>query len=79
MCLAIPALVLETDAARETALVAFGPVKKEISTALLEDVENGDYVLVHVGYALHKLSPDEAERTLDLIREAGLSEAVPVN
>jgi hydrogenase expression/formation protein HypC len=53
------------------ATVALGPVKKEISTALLEEVGIGDYVLVHVGFALHRLSPEEAERTLAMMREAG--------
>jgi hydrogenase expression/formation protein HypC len=71
MCLAIPVKVLEVDAANETAAVALGPVKKEISIALLDEVEPGDYVLLHVGFALHKVSPEEAERTLALMREAG--------
>jgi hydrogenase expression/formation protein HypC len=72
MCLAIPAQVLEIDAARETATIALGPVKKEVSIALLDEVAPGDYVLVHVGFALHRLSPEEAERTLEMIREAGV-------
>jgi hydrogenase expression/formation protein HypC len=71
MCLALPALVISVDKAAETAVVALGPVKKDISTALLEEVAPGDYVLIHVGYALHKVSPEEAERTLAMIREAG--------
>ena len=71
MCLALPAKVLSVDDALQTAVVALGPVKKEISTALLDEVMPGDYVLIHVGYALHKVSPEEAERTLEMIREAG--------
>lgn len=71
MCLALPAEVVSLDAASETAVVALGPVKKEISIALLDDVAPGDFVLVHVGFALHRLSPDEAERTLALIRQTG--------
>jgi hydrogenase expression/formation protein HypC len=71
MCLALPAEVVSLDTARETAVVALGPVKKEISVALLDEVAVGDFVLVHVGYALHRLSPDEAARTLALMREAG--------
>ena len=71
MCLALPAKVLSVDDDLQTAVVALGPVKKEISTALLDDVTPGDYVLIHVGYALHKVSPEEAERTLAMIREAG--------
>ena len=72
MCLAIPAKVVSVDLAAETAIVALGPVKKEISIALLDDVAPGDFVLVHVGFALHKVSPEEAERTLAMIREAGV-------
>jgi hydrogenase expression/formation protein HypC len=71
MCLALPSLVISVDKDAETAVVALGPVRKEISIALLEDVAPGDYVLIHVGYALHKVSPEEAERTLAMIREAG--------
>ncbi|MFN3622459.1 MAG: HypC/HybG/HupF family hydrogenase formation chaperone [Hyphomicrobium sp.] len=71
MCLALPAEVISIDPAAETAVVALGDVKKEISVALLDDVTAGDFVLVHVGFALHKLSLEEAERTLAMIREAG--------
>ena len=71
MCLALPAKVLSADDALQTAVVALGPVKKEISTALLDAVRPGDYVLIHVGFALHKVSPEEAERTLEMIRETG--------
>jgi hydrogenase expression/formation protein HypC len=71
MCLAIPVQVLSVDADAETAIVALGPIKKEVSIALLDSVEPGEFVLVHVGYALHKVSPEEAERTLAMIREAG--------
>lgn len=71
MCLALPAEVISIERETETAVVALGGVKKEISVALLEEVDPGDFVLVHVGFALHKLSPEEADRTLAMIREAG--------
>ncbi|MFH1342686.1 MAG: HypC/HybG/HupF family hydrogenase formation chaperone [Pseudomonadota bacterium] len=71
MCLALPASVVELLDA-DMAIVAFGTVRKRISLALVEDVSVGDFVLVHVGYALHKVSPDEAERTLKLMAEAGV-------
>ncbi len=71
MCLAIPAEIVSVDAAHETAMVALGPVRKEISVALIESPAPGDFVLIHVGFALHKLSPEEAARTLELIRAAG--------
>jgi hydrogenase expression/formation protein HypC len=71
MCLAIPAKITELDGV-DMAVVALEGIKKRISTALVEDLSVGDYVLVHVGYALHKVSPDEAARTLQLMAEAGV-------
>ncbi len=71
MCLALPAEVVSIDRDKETAVVALGGVKKEISVALLDELSIGDFVLVHVGFALHKVSPEEAERTLKMIEEAG--------
>jgi hydrogenase expression/formation protein HypC len=74
MCLALPARVVAIDEATDMATVALGEVKKEISLALVEEVRVDDFVLIHVGYALNKVSPEEAERTLLLFAEAGLSE-----
>jgi hydrogenase expression/formation protein HypC len=71
MCLAIPAQILELDSGSDQAIVSLGGVRKPVSMALVDDAVVGDYVLVHVGYALNKISPDEAERTLELIRAAG--------
>ena len=73
MCLALPAKVVAIDEATDMATVALGEVKKEISLALVEDVQVDDFVLIHVGYALNKVSSEEAERTLQLFAEAGLS------
>lgn len=72
MCLAIPARVVDLPEAG-TALVDVGGVRKRISLALVDDVERGDYVIVHVGYALTKLDPLEAQRTLQIFAEAGLA------
>ncbi len=68
MCLAIPAEVtrLLPD---EMAIVSIDGVSKEISIALIEDLAVGDYVIIHVGYALTKIDPEEARRTLELLRE----------
>ena len=68
MCLAIPAQVVELRDA-DQAVVDLAGVRKEISLALVEDVAVGDYVIVHVGYALNKLDPEEAARTLKLFAE----------
>ena len=70
MCLAIPARVVEMPD-EETAVVDLGGVRKVISLALVVDVAVGDYVIVHVGFALNKLNPEEAEKTLALFAEMG--------
>jgi hydrogenase expression/formation protein HypC len=68
MCLALPVKVIEVGCgpSGDNAMVDLGGVKKEVSLALLDDVQVGDYVILHVGYALSKLDPEEAERTLAL-------------
>ncbi|HLP67070.1 HypC/HybG/HupF family hydrogenase formation chaperone [Ciceribacter thiooxidans] len=69
MCLAIPVQVKEVLPG-EMARVTLDGVSKVISTALVDDVQPGDYLVLHVGYALAKIEPEEAERTLELIRQA---------
>jgi hydrogenase expression/formation protein HypC len=59
--------------AGDNATVDLGGIRKEISLALVDGVQVGDYVILHVGYALSKLDPDEAEKTLALF--AGMNEA----
>ena len=70
MCLAIPAQVVELREG-DCAVVDLAGVRKEISLALVDGVAVGDYVIVHVGYALNKLDPDEAAKTLALFAEIG--------
>jgi hydrogenase expression/formation protein HypC len=74
MCLAIPAQVVEISG-NETAVVELGGIRKAISTALLDEVAVGDYVIVHVGYALERLNVAEAEETLRLFAELAASMA----
>ena len=71
MCLAIPARVVALPEP-ETALIDLGGVRKRVSLALVDGVAVGDYVIVHVGYALTRLDPAEAERTLAVFAEAGI-------
>jgi len=52
------------------ARVTLDGVSKAISTALIEDVAVGDYVVLHVGYALAKIDPEEAEKTLEMLAAA---------
>jgi len=69
MCLAIPVRVV-AKSNENVALIDLGGVQKEISLELVDGIEVGDYVILHVGYALTRLDPDEAERTLALFAEA---------
>lgn len=73
MCLAVPARItdlLPDDMAR----VDVRGIGKTISVALVDDLEVGDYVVLHVGHALARLDPAEAETTLALMREMALGE-----
>ncbi len=65
MCLAIPGRVVELGP-NESAIVDLGGVRKSVCLALLDDIAPGDYVIVHVGYALSRVDPEEAARTLAL-------------
>ncbi len=67
MCLGIPAKVLERN--ESAAVVELGGVRREISVMLIDDVSVGDWVIVHAGFAIEKLSESEAEQTLALFRE----------
>lgn len=70
MCLAIPVRIVEIGA-EDSAIADIGGVRKEISLALVDGVGVGDYVIVHVGYAISRLDPEEAQRTLALFKEMG--------
>jgi hydrogenase expression/formation protein HypC len=70
VCLAIPARVVALPEP-DTAVVEVDGVRKRISLALVDGVRVDDYVIVHVGYALTRLDPDEAARTLELFAAAG--------
>ncbi|MFW6006148.1 MAG: HypC/HybG/HupF family hydrogenase formation chaperone [Candidatus Bipolaricaulota bacterium] len=68
MCLAIPGEVLTVE--DELATVDVGGVEQEVRLdTLSEDVTEGDYLLVHTGFAIQKLSPEEARETLSLFDE----------
>ncbi len=70
MCLAIPVEVREVlDGGM--AKVSLDGVIKTVSIALVDDVKVGDYVVLHVGYALARIDPDEARQTLELLKAVG--------
>jgi len=67
MCLAVP-LQVSRVVDEETAVVRQGETELEISTALLEEVRVGDYVIVHAGFGIDVLDLQEAEQRLELFR-----------
>lgn len=68
MCLAVPMKVVEiTDG---TAICEIDGVRREGSLMMVDDVAVGDYVLLHAGFAIEKIDPEEAQKTLDIFREA---------
>ncbi len=76
MCLAIPGRVLEID--KEDGLlrmgrVDFGGIVREVCLAYVPEVQVGDYVIVHTGFAIQRLDEEEARETLRLLREVGIS------
>lgn len=72
MCLAIPGKVVEiVDAENHIAKVEIGGVRRSVNIGMLDDVKIGEYVLVHVGFAMSKIDEKEAGETLRLLRELG--------
>jgi hydrogenase expression/formation protein HypC len=78
MCLAIPAKItrLSDDG---MGLAEIGGVNKEVNFSLIEDPAIGDYVVVHVGFALNKLDPEEAVETLRMFAELAEMQAEEEN
>jgi hydrogenase expression/formation protein HypC len=74
MCLAIPGKIVEiVDPVNQIAKVDVGGVKRNVNIGMLEseDARIGDYVLIHVGFAMTRIDAMEAEETLRLLREMG--------
>lgn len=74
MCLSIPGKIISIDESQselKMAKVDFGGIKKEICIQWLPDVQTGDYILAHVGFALSKIDEKDAMDTLKILREMG--------
>lgn len=67
MCLAIPARVISVN--ESTALVSIEEVEYQASILMVDDVQPGDYVMLHAGFAIQKVDPEEAAETLRLLNE----------
>jgi hydrogenase expression/formation protein HypC len=79
MCLGVPGRVLSVEQGATGVLmgkVSFGGVAREVCLAYVPDVQVGEYVIVHAGFALNKLDEAEAEEVFDLLRQ--MSEAAEV-
>lgn len=74
MCLAIPARVVDVLPGMR-AIVDLAGVRKEVSMDLVADAVVGDYVIIHVGYAIGKIDPEEAARTLAMFAEMSAAQA----
>lgn len=81
MCLSVPGEILSvdrSDVAQPTAAVRFGGITKEICLSFVPDAEPGEFVLVHVGFALSRIDEDEARATLaELARVSELAASDP--
>lgn len=74
MCLGIPGQIIEiTDETQQIAKVDVSGVKRMVSVALLaaEGIKPGDWVLIHVGFAMSKIDEDEAKETMRLLQDMG--------
>ena len=74
MCLGIPAKILETSGG--AAVVELGGVRREVSVMLIENASVGEWVIIHAGFAIERLSEDEAEQTLALFREIAAADEI---
>jgi len=72
MCLAIPAQIVEVvDAEAGLATAEISGVRRTVSTALCPEADVGDWVLIHVGFALQAIDENEARETLALLEKMG--------
>lgn len=74
MCLGVPGKLLSIEEGAgglPMGKVRFGGITKQVCLAYVPDAQVGDYVLVHVGFAISRIDPEEAERTLALLRDLG--------
>jgi hydrogenase expression/formation protein HypC len=67
MCLSIPAKVMTIEG--QKAIVSVGGTEYKASLQMIDNVEVGDYILLHTGFAIQKISPEDAEETLKLFEE----------
>ena len=81
MCLAVPGRILDTEQIGESRLarVQFGGITRQAYLDLVPEAQVGDYVIVHVGFAISRVDAEEAQRTFELLEQMGMlaEEIVP--
>ena len=77
MCLAVPGKILSITGEEllRMARVSFGGTVKEVNLAYVPDAQIGDFVLVHIGFAISKIDEDEAKKVFEYLKEMGELEA----
>ncbi len=70
MCLGVPMKLVRRDG--DKGIVEAGGVRREVSLLLVPEAREGDYVIVHAGFAISVVDKEEAERTLELLRQLSL-------
>lgn len=75
MCLAIPGKIVKVqyneDILFRSGTVSISGIKREVNLSMVPEAQLGDYVLIHVGVAISKIDEDEAQKTLELLKESG--------
>lgn len=76
MCLAVPGKVLtkESIGGIEVGQVQFGGIVRQVALGFVPEAEVGDYVMVHVGFAISRIDEEEAQRTYELLEQLGALE-----
>ena len=76
MCLAIPGKVIAIDGTSRPTMgtVSFSGIRKDVCLEYVPDVKVGDYIIAHVGFAINRMDEEEANKTLELFNEIGLTE-----
>ena len=79
MCLAVPGKLLEAEVIHENrvGVVEFGGIKRSVFLDFVPEAQVGDYVLVHVGFAISRMDEEEAQRTYQLLEHIGMLEMEP--
>jgi hydrogenase expression/formation protein HypC len=82
MCLAIPGKIVDIGHREDEMImgkVSFGGLEKEICLSYVPDAKVGDFVIVHVGFAISKIDHEEARRVFDYLEQMGETEEIKTN